>query len=117
MTWPASAGAAILTAAVREFARPMFHFTALPPLSLYVHLPWCVRKCPYCDFNSHAARDAVPERAYIDALIKDLEQELPSNWGRPIETVFLGGGTFCLFSFVCFVCLLLLLCVLLFLFV
>ena len=76
----------------------MFHFTALPPLSLYVHLPWCVRKCPYCDFNSHEARDAVPERAYIDALIKDLEQELPSIWGRPIETVFLGGGTPSLFS-------------------
>src|SRR3569623_425535 len=76
----------------------MFHFTALPPLSLYVHLPWCVRKCPYCDFNSHEARDAVPERAYIDEIIKDLEQELPSIWGRPIETVFLGGGTPSLFS-------------------
>ena len=76
----------------------MFHFTALPPLSLYVHLPWCVRKCPYCDFNSHEARDAVPERAYIDALIADLEQELPSIWGRPIETVFFGGGTPSLFS-------------------
>src|SRR3569833_3075237 len=98
MTWPASAGASILSAAVREFARPMFHFTALPPLSLYVHLPWCVRKCPYCDFNSHEARDAVPERAYIDALIKALEQELPSIWGRPIETVYLGGGTPSLFS-------------------
>src|SRR3569832_2345742 len=76
----------------------MFHFTALPPLSLYVHLPWCVRKCTYCDFNSHEARDAVPERAYIDALIKDLELVLSSIWGRPIETVFLGGGTPSLFS-------------------
>lgn len=76
----------------------MFHFTTLPPLSLYVHLPWCVRKCPYCDFNSHEARNAVPEQAYIDALIADLEQELPSIWGRPIETVFLGGGTPSLFS-------------------
>lgn len=76
----------------------MFNFTALPPLSLYVHLPWCVRKCPYCDFNSHEAKDAVPERAYIDALIADLEQDLPSIWGRPIETVFLGGGTPSLFS-------------------
>ena len=76
----------------------MFNFAALPPLSLYVHLPWCVRKCPYCDFNSHEAKDEVPERAYIDALIADLEQDLPSIWGRPIETVFLGGGTPSLFS-------------------
>jgi putative oxygen-independent coproporphyrinogen III oxidase len=78
--------------------RTMFHFTALPPLSLYVHLPWCIRKCPYCDFNSHEIRDAVPERAYLDALIADLEQELPSIWGRPVETVFIGGGTPSLFS-------------------
>src|SRR3569623_623143 len=76
----------------------MFNFTALPPLSLYLHLPWCVRKCPYCDFNSHEARGEVPERAYIDALIADLEQELPSIWGRPVETVFLGGGTPSLFT-------------------
>lgn len=76
----------------------MFHFTALPPLSLYAHLPWCVRKCPYCDFNSHEAKDAVPEQAYVDALIADLEQELPSVWGRPVETVFIGGGTPSLFS-------------------
>src|SRR3569833_656387 len=92
MTRPASAGACILSAADRDFARPMFLFSALPPLSLYVLLPWSARNCPYCDFNSHEARDAVPERAYIDALIKDLAQELPSIWGRPIETVFLGGG-------------------------
>src|SRR3569623_515780 len=71
----------------------MFNFTALPPLSQYQHLPWCVRKCPYCDFNSHAARGEVPERAYLDALVADLEQDLPSIWGRPVETVFLGGGT------------------------
>lgn len=76
----------------------MFHFTALPPLSLYVHLPWCVRKCPYCDFNSHEMRDGVPEQAYVDALIVDLEQELPAIWGRPIETIFFGGGTPSLFS-------------------
>lgn len=76
----------------------MFHFTALPPLSLYVHLPWCVRKCPYCDFNSHEAREAVPEQAYVDALIADLEQELPAIWGRPVESVFLGGGTPSLFA-------------------
>src|SRR3569623_722417 len=76
----------------------MFNFTALPPLSLYLHLPWCVRKCPYCDFNSHEARGEVPERAYIDALVADLEQDLPSIWGRPVETVFLGGGTPSLFT-------------------
>lgn len=76
----------------------MFNFTALPPLSLYVHLPWCVRKCPYCDFNSHEAKDAIPERAYIDALLADLEQELPSIWGRAVETVFIGGGTPSLFA-------------------
>jgi len=76
----------------------MFHFTSLPPLSLYVHLPWCARKCPYCDFNSHEARDVIPELAYIDALIADLEQELPTVWGRPVETVFIGGGTPSLFS-------------------
>jgi len=76
----------------------MFHFTTLPPLSLYVHLPWCVRKCPYCDFNSHEIKDTIPERAYVDALIADLEQELPTVWGRPLETVFIGGGTPSLFS-------------------
>ncbi len=74
-----------------------FRFSAPPPLSLYVHLPWCVRKCPYCDFNSHAA-EVVPERAYVAALLADLEQELPSVWGRPVVSVFLGGGTPSLFS-------------------
>jgi putative oxygen-independent coproporphyrinogen III oxidase len=70
-----------------------FFFQTLPPLSLYVHVPWCVRKCPYCDFNSHEAGDGIPERAYVDALIADLEQELPSVWGRPVTSVFIGGGT------------------------
>jgi oxygen-independent coproporphyrinogen-3 oxidase len=74
------------------------HFSALPPLSLYVHIPWCVRKCPYCDFNSHAAPDALPEDAYVDALITDLESALPSIWGRKVSTVFIGGGTPSLFS-------------------
>ena len=69
-----------------------------PPLSLYIHLPWCVRKCPYCDFNSHAVRDAIPEEAYVDALIADLEQDLPLVWGRTVYTVFIGGGTPSLFS-------------------
>jgi putative oxygen-independent coproporphyrinogen III oxidase len=77
---------------------PVLRFQAPPPLSLYVHFPWCVRKCPYCDFNSHALRDVLPEHAYIDALLEDLEQELPALWGRTIHTVFLGGGTPSLFS-------------------
>jgi len=77
-------------------------FTALPPLALYVHVPWCVRKCPYCDFNSHelrgASAEAFPEDAYVDALIADLERALPSIWGRRITSVFIGGGTPSLFS-------------------
>ncbi len=71
---------------------------ALPPLSLYVHLPWCVRKCPYCDFNSHESSAELPEEAYCAALIADLEQALPSIWGRRVHTVFFGGGTPSLFS-------------------
>ena len=76
----------------------MFKFAALPPLSLYIHFPWCVRKCPYCDFNSHEAKQAIPERDYIDALIADLEQDLPVVWGRPVMSIFMGGGTPSLFS-------------------
>lgn len=76
----------------------MFHFDVLPPLSLYVHLPWCVRKCPYCDFNSHEAVGRVPEDAYVEALLRDLEEELPRVWGRPVRSVFVGGGTPSLFS-------------------
>jgi putative oxygen-independent coproporphyrinogen III oxidase len=72
--------------------------TALPPLSLYVHIPWCVRKCPYCDFNSHEARADVPEDAYVDALFADLEFALPSIWGRRVTSIFIGGGTPSLFS-------------------
>ena len=70
---------------------------SLPPLSLYVHLPWCVRKCPYCDFNSHEARGALPFDAYVDALIADLDHDLPLVWGRTVQTVFFGGGTPSLF--------------------
>src|SRR5438128_11845916 len=69
-----------------------------PPLSLYVHIPWCMRKCPYCDFNSHEARGDVPEAAYVDALLQDLELALPSIWGRRVITIFIGGGTPSLFS-------------------
>jgi oxygen-independent coproporphyrinogen-3 oxidase len=68
-------------------------FDVLPPLSLYIHVPWCVRKCPYCDFNSHEARGELPEDAYIAALLADLEMALPQVWGRPVLTVFIGGGT------------------------
>ncbi|ALN89926.1 radical SAM family heme chaperone HemW [Lysobacter gummosus] len=68
-----------------------------PPLSLYVHLPWCVRKCPYCDFNSHEGRGALPFDAYVDALIADLEHDLPLVWGRTVHGVFFGGGTPSLF--------------------
>ena len=74
------------------------NFQALPPLSLYIHIPWCVRKCPYCDFNSHEARGDVPEAAYVDALIRDLEMSLPLIWGRKVYSVFIGGGTPSLFS-------------------
>jgi putative oxygen-independent coproporphyrinogen III oxidase len=68
-----------------------------PPLSLYVHLPWCVRKCPYCDFNSHQARGPLPFDAYVDALLADLDQDLPLAWGRTVHSVFFGGGTPSLF--------------------
>ena len=89
-----------------EFARPptalgdqeRIGLTSLPPLSLYIHIPWCVRKCPYCDFNSHEARKSVPEAAYIDALVADLETALPNIWGRRVQTIFFGGGTPSLFS-------------------
>jgi len=68
-------------------------FRAPPPLSLYIHVPWCVRKCPYCDFNSHEVRGTAPEERYVSALIADLEQALPDVWGRRVYTVFFGGGT------------------------
>ena len=70
----------------------------LPPLSLYVHIPWCLRKCPYCDFNSHEKRGELPEGEYVDALIADLESSLPRVWGRRLHTIFIGGGTPSLFA-------------------
>jgi putative oxygen-independent coproporphyrinogen III oxidase len=71
----------------------------LPPLSLYVHLPWCLKKCPYCDFNSHEVTSgAMPEQRYIDALVADLEAALPLIWGRTVHSIFIGGGTPSLFS-------------------
>jgi len=69
-----------------------------PPLSLYIHIPWCVKKCPYCDFNSHESRSEIPEKRYVQALIKDLEQSVPRVYGRKIKSVFFGGGTPSLFS-------------------
>lgn len=71
---------------------------SLPPLSLYIHVPWCVRKCPYCDFNSHEQRGGLPEAAYIDRLLQDLDEELPSVQGRALQSIFIGGGTPSLFS-------------------
>ena len=68
-------------------------FRVSPPLALYVHVPWCVQKCPYCDFNSHEANGSIPERDYVDALIADLQSALPLIWGRPVVSVFFGGGT------------------------
>jgi len=76
---------------------PAGHFR-LPPLALYVHIPWCVRKCPYCDFNSHAAGPELPEEAYVDALLADLEADLAAVHGRELVSIFFGGGTPSLFS-------------------
>jgi len=78
----------------RTQERPML---TPPPLSLYVHLPWCVRKCPYCDFNSHEGKGALPFADYVDALVRDLDQDLPLAWGRSVHSVFFGGGTPSLF--------------------
>ena len=72
--------------------------TLLPPLALYVHIPWCVRKCPYCDFNSHEQRGEAPQEDYVRALIADLELALPQIWGRRVYSIFFGGGTPSLFS-------------------
>lgn len=101
----ATSGPAVLADPAERLARLMrpgsLSLPALPPLSLYVHLPWCLRKCPYCDFNSHALRDgsdAPPESRYVDALMLDLEASLPFVWGRRVHTVFIGGGTPSLFS-------------------
>ncbi len=69
-----------------------------PPLALYIHIPWCVKKCPYCDFNSHESRNKIPEKRYVAALIADLEQSVPRVYGRKIKSVFFGGGTPSLFS-------------------
>ena len=82
---------------VQHYLRPgLLQLSSLPPLSLYVHIPWCLRKCPYCDFNSHEARggsEQLPVQRYLDALTADLEATLPLIWGRTVHSVFIGGGT------------------------
>jgi putative oxygen-independent coproporphyrinogen III oxidase len=85
---------------LQHYMRPgTLQLAALPPLSLYIHLPWCLKKCPYCDFNSHEMRVAeLPEQRYIDALMADLEAALPLVWGRTVHSIFIGGGTPSLFS-------------------
>ena len=84
---------------ITRYMRPgLLQLPALPPLSVYVHLPWCLRKCPYCDFNSHESRGEVPQQRYLDAVLADLEASLPLVWGRTVHSVFIGGGTPSLFS-------------------
>ncbi len=85
---------------MQHYLRPgTLQLAALPPLALYIHLPWCLKKCPYCDFNSHAVLTSeLPEQAYIAALLSDLEAALPLIWGRTVHSIFLGGGTPSLFS-------------------
>ena len=85
---------------LQHLMRPgLLQLAALPPLSLYVHLPWCLKKCPYCDFNSHEnTTSELPEQRYIEALIADLEAALPLVWGRTVHSIFIGGGTPSLFS-------------------
>ena len=85
---------------IQHYMRPgTLQLAALPPLSLYVHLPWCLKKCPYCDFNSHEQNaQGLPEQRYIDAVIADLEAALPLIWGRTVHSIFIGGGTPSLFS-------------------
>jgi oxygen-independent coproporphyrinogen-3 oxidase len=79
-------------------ASPGIALPQLPPLSLYIHIPWCVRKCPYCDFNSHTASPILPEEEYVDALLADLDLDLPHVHGRELRSIFFGGGTPSLFS-------------------
>lgn len=105
---PAAESAPAPVRDIQHYMRPgLLQLASLPPLSLYVHLPWCLKKCPYCDFNSHEFRDGtaaaagtaqVPEQRYIDALMADLEAALPLIWGRTVHSIFIGGGTPSLFS-------------------
>jgi len=90
------AASAKFTVDAGTLVRPSF--AVLPPLALYIHIPWCLKKCPYCDFNSHEVHGDAPEAAYVDALLLDLEFALPSIWGRKVVSIFVGGGTPSLFS-------------------
>jgi putative oxygen-independent coproporphyrinogen III oxidase len=88
---------------IQHYMRPgLLQLPSLPPLSLYIHLPWCIKKCPYCDFNSHESKNGQlsqeTEQRYLDALIADLDAALPLIWGRPVHSIFIGGGTPSLFS-------------------
>jgi oxygen-independent coproporphyrinogen-3 oxidase len=102
VTIPIVAGAegALAPRDVQHYLRPgLLQLPAQPPLALYVHIPWCLKKCPYCDFNSHELRSGeLPEQAYLQALLADLEAALPLVWGRPVSSIFIGGGTPSLFS-------------------
>ena len=92
-------GSAAPLSDIQHYMRPgTLSLGSLPLLSLYVHLPWCLKKCPYCDFNSHELATGVPEQRYIDALMADLEASLPLIWGRTVHSIFIGGGTPSLFS-------------------
>ncbi|WP_395054582.1 radical SAM family heme chaperone HemW [Polaromonas sp.] len=94
---PAESGSALKD--IQHYMRGgTLQLAALPPLSLYVHLPWCLKKCPYCDFNSHQSPAELPEQRYLDALMGDLEASLPLVWGRTVHSIFIGGGTPSLFS-------------------
>ena len=99
---PTTAPSGSVAERLSRYLRPgVLSLAALPPLSVYVHIPWCLKKCPYCDFNSHALRSAAeapPEARYVDALVADLEASLPFVWGRRVQTVFIGGGTPSLFA-------------------
>lgn len=95
MTTDSSASPLIFGGAASSPRAPL---PTLPPLALYIHIPWCVRKCPYCDFNSHTASPVLPEQEYVDALLADLDQDLHAVYGREISSIFFGGGTPSLFS-------------------
>lgn len=95
MTRDSSASSLIVGGAASSPRAPL---PTLPPLSLYIHIPWCVRKCPYCDFNSHTASPVLPEQEYVDALLADLDQDLHAVYGRELTSIFFGGGTPSLFS-------------------
>lgn len=96
--YPAGQNTTQQTQAPLEGSMTASGLTQSPPLSLYIHFPWCVEKCPYCDFNSHGLKADLPEDAYIDALIADLEAAVPMVWGRKLDSIFMGGGTPSLFS-------------------